>query len=507
MPKQSLQQRVNRLLRDHAEALLADAPLPDLKARWQKIVADGVGAEAEHALGPMPVPTLDDVPLSDSIPYACADADATLRVLPYLESEIRRLGLCKALDIDLAVIPMIAEMTQTGMLVDREQLSTLSDVFNDSIKDITERCYKLAGHEFNLESGDQKAQVLYGELRLRYGKMTKSGKRKAVDEKALSALAGQHPIVALLKEYAEVSKLKHSYVDTLPALLSEDGRWRYELGMATVPSGRLNGWGGVNPLAIPVRTALGREIRRAFVAPPGRMLGAVDLNQVELRALAILSQDEHLLDAYYNGLDLHALTAAEAIFHIPLSAVTYEQRQRGKTTNFAIANQIGARSLADQFHVSGITDIDEVECQHYLDNWYKRYSGVQPWYESVYAEGKRQGFIRDSLSGRILYTPGLQSDIDKVRTHAERVATNWMLQVFAQVIGKAGMADIWENRAEYPDVSYLLYIHDELLTEYDADWEPGEVLTGLMTGTEIAQAQPIPIEAAWHSANNWAELK
>lgn len=507
MAKQSLEQRVTRLLRDHAEALLADEPLPDLKARWQKIVEDGVGEAAVQALGPMPVPTLDDVPLADSIPYAGADADATLRVLPYLESEIDRLGLRKALDLDLAIIPMVAEMTQTGMLVDRDQLSTLSDVFDDTIRDIKSRCYKIVGHEFNLGSGDQKADVLYKKLGLRYDRKTKSGKRKAVDEKALSALTGQHPIVSLLKEYAEVSKLKQSYVDTLPGLLSEDGRWRYELGMSTVPSGRLNGWGGVNPLAIPVRTALGREIRRAFVAPPGRMLGAVDLNQVELRALAILSQDEHLLDAYYNSLDLHALTAAEAIFHVPLSSITYEQRQRGKTTNFAIANQIGARSLADQFHVSGITDIDEVECQHYLDNWYKRYSSVQPWYESVYAEGKRCGYIRDSLSGRILYTPGLQSDIEKVRTHAERVATNWMLQVFAQVIGKAGMADIWENRREYPDVSYLLYIHDELLVEYDGAEERGELLSGLITGTAIAQAQPIPIEAAWHSAGNWAELK
>lgn len=503
MAPQTLLQRVSRLVSD----ALTD-PGTDIRARWDSI-AETVGSECAQALGPIPDATLDDVPLDVAIPYSAADADATLRVNGILDAQIDALGLRPALELDYAIVPMLCDMMQNGLLVDQSHLTELGEIFTDTLMDLEHRAHGMAGHTFNLGSGDQKADVLYGELGLRYGRRTKSGKRLAVDDKALEALKGQHPIVALLQEHAEVSKLQHSYVETLPGLISPDGRWRYELGITTIPSGRLNGWGGVNPLGIPTRTELGREIRRCFVAPEGRLLGAVDLNQIELRGLAVLSGDAHLLQAYSEGADLHALTAAEAIFHIPLHEVTYEQRQRGKTTNFAVANQISALGLRDQFYLSGILDLDEVDCQRYLDGWYNRYNAVRPWYDNVYSEGRQQGFIRCPLSHRILWCPGLRSTIDKVRAQAERVATNFLLQTYAQTIGKHGMAAIWNYLSTDPLCDSLLYIHDEYLCEYDAgrDDEASIVLPELMTGTDIAHSQPIPVLAGWHSGVNWAECK
>ena len=501
MPAQTLIQRVSRLVSD----ALSD-PDTDIRGRWDTI-AETVGADCARELGPIPDADLFDVPLDNAIPYSAADADATLRVNGILDAQIRELELRPALELDYAIVPMLCEMMQNGLLVDRDHLTVLGDIFTETLADLERRCHTLAGHTFLVSSPDQVSTVLFDELRLRGGRRCRKKDRYSTDDKTLEMLKGQHPIVALLQEHREIGKLQHSYVELLPGLISPDGRWRYELGITTIPSGRLNGWGGVNPLGIPTRTELGREIRRAIVSPSGRLLGAVDLNQIELRGLAVLSGDEHLLQAYSEGADLHALTAAEAIFHIPVGEVTYEQRQRGKTTNFAVANQISAIGLRDQFWLSGITDVDEVSCQGYLDGWYARYSRVRPWYDNVYSEGRQRGYVRCPLSHRILWTPGLRSSIDKVRAQAERVATNFLLQTYAQTIGKCGMAQVWQHREYYPDVDFLLYVHDELLVEYDGAWDPGEILVGMMTETPVAQRQPIPILAGWHTGENWAECK
>ena len=434
--KHTLEQRVMRLLAD-----AATDPDIDLRTRWSKVSADFPAVEA--SLGPMPDATLDDVPLQNAIEYAGRDADATLRIYPHLAEKVREMGLERALAIDVAITPMLAAMQQNGVLVDRDHLGALSATFEDSLTDLEYRLGQVAGHPFNPASGDQVATVLFEELRLDGGRKTKTRKRYSTDEKALDALAGRHPIIALLKEHREISKLKGTYVDVLPGLISRDGRIRMELGMTTIPSGRLNCWGGVNLLGIPVRTELGREIRRAFIASPGHKLGAVDLNQIELRGFAVLSGDEYLLEAYAHGEDLHKNTAADAIYHCRRDTVSFEQRQRGKVVNFAVANQISALGLRDQFYISGVTDVDEADCQRMLDGWYGHYSAVPRWYEAVYEEGRRNGYIRCPLSGRILWTPGLRTGItgskgDMVRGQAERVATNFLLQCYASTIGKEG---------------------------------------------------------------------
>lgn len=496
MPKQTLLQRVTRLLSDAAAK--EDV---DLHGRWQKIVDDSIAADVVAKLGPMPTPTLDDVDESISVPYAGRDADATYRIEPILSARVKEMGLEKALELDLSIIPMVSRMMEVGMLVDRPYLSDLTGIFQSELERIQGLCWKVSGFEFNVGSSDQVADLLFNRLRLNGRRKTGSGKRLSADEKALEAIKGLHPVIGLIQEYREVDKLRGTYSEKILECLSPDGRIRMELGLTTIPSGRLNCWGGVNLLGIPVRTELGRMIRGAFIAGPGRMLGAGDLSQIELRWLAILSGDEKLLEAYYNDEDLHAKTAC-ALFGVVHP--TFEQRQRGKTTNFAIANQISPLGLLDQYILAGVPDADELMCQRDLDKWFNFYRGVKPWFESVYAEGRLHGYIRDSVSGRILYCPNLRSPIERVRAEAERICTNWKIQTAAQVTMKMGMKTIWDC-IEGTTTEPLLQVHDEILLETDEDVDMGPIMMDCLESVELDL--PIPIKAAWHQGKNWSELK
>lgn len=497
MPPQTLQQRVSRLVSD-----ALTKPDTDIRGRWGTI-ADTVGADCARELGPIPDADLWDVPLDTAIQYSAADADATLRLNPILDARIEELGLRRALEIDYAVVPMITQMTLNGMLVDLDHLSVLNEIFEETIADLERRCHSAAGREFLVSSPDQVAEILYTDLALPGRRRTKKGKRLTTDEKALQGLKGLHPIVTLLLEHREVCKLQSSYVEKLPQLISDDGRWRYELGLTTIPSGRLNGWGGVNPLAIPVRSELGKEIRRAFKAPESNVIASVDLSQIEMKAMAIISGDERMLEAFSTGADIHTQTA-QLMFHV--KEPTQEQRHHGKQVGFGIINGITAMGLLDQMILRGAEDWDEVQCQRLIDSYLTdAYPGVARMFESTWSEGRQNGYIRCSLSGRILWCPGLRSPIGKVKSEAERVATNWKIQTWAQTVMKLGMAQVWEYIGGADgDVRPLLQIHDELVVEApdaldDADW--GVLAEVLCSGhTDI-----IPITAGWRCGPTWAD--
>jgi len=489
---------------------MADPQL-DIRARWQKVVDDGIASDAIAALGPMPDATLDDVPLTEAVNYAAADADSTWQLNPILDAEIEALGLRKALEIDYAVIPMIRRMMDIGMLIDRPHFKQLENTFYGYLETLTESIQSIAGPEFSPASSDQVAELLFERLGLSTGRKTKSGKRQTTDDKALEALKYSHPVVPLLIEYREVAKLSSTYCN-LPDFAGPDDRIHSNLTLARVPSGRLAA-NDPNLLAIPTRTELGKEIRRGFPAPRGRVLGSADLNQIEMKCMAHISQDERMLEAFHSGEDIHRQTAS-FMFKCSLEAVTDAQRHHGKQVAFGIVNGITASGYVDQMYLRGAWKFDERDYQGHLSEAQRMidlyltdaYPGVVKMFESTWDEGRRNGFVRDELSGRIWRLPGLRSSIDKVRFEAQRQATNFKIQAMAQAVIKLAMAEIWPLVKDEDSIQPLLQVHDELLFEVDADvaddW--GMALMLLMTD---AVELSVPVTAKWHKGQTWCDLK
>jgi DNA polymerase I len=506
MAKHTLAQRIERLVSD----AIID-PATDIRARWDKIVEDGIATNAIAACGPMDEPTLDDIPLTDAINYAGADADCTLQLNPILDERIAALGLRKALEIDYAVIPMIAHMMEVGMLVDREHFAQLETTFDDYLQDLTYSIQSIAGPEFSPSSPDHVAVLLFERLGLPSTRKTKSGKRPTTDDKALEALKYAHPVVPLLLEFREVQKLAGTYCG-LPVFADHYDRIHPHLTLTRVPSGRLAS-SDPNLLAIPTRTELGREIRRGFIAGPGRVLASADLNQIEMRCMAHISGDERMLEGFHTGVDIHNQTAG-LMFNIRPETATASQRDHGKQVGFGIINGITASGYVDQMYLRGAWKFDErdyqghlTEAQRMIDLYLvKAYPGVQAMFDDTWSEGRRNGFVRDSLSGRIWRLPGLRSSIDKVRFEAQRQATNFKIQTMAQSIIKLAMAEVWGNR-DLIDGDCLLQVHDELIFELGDDYNLQNCCDTIVALMESVDVLSIPVRAKCKVGQTWADLK
>jgi DNA polymerase I len=506
MAKHTLAQRIERLVSD----AIAD-PATDIRARWDKIVEDGIATDALAACGPMDEPTLDDIPLTDAINYAGADADCTFQLSPILDIEIERLGLRKALEIDYAIIPMIARMMEVGMLIDRTHFAQLETLFDDYLHDLTQFIQSITGPEFSPSSPDHVAALLFERLGLPSTRKTKGGKRPTTDDKALEALKYAHPVVPLLLEFREVQKLAGTYCG-LPVFADSSDRIHPSLTLVRVPSGRLAS-SNPNLLAIPTRTELGKEIRRGFIARPYCVLASADLNQIEMRCMAHISGDERMLEAFQSGEDIHRQTAS-LMFQCRLDAVTDAQRHHGKQVAFGIVNGITASGYVDQMYLRGAWKFDErdyqshlAEAQRMIDLYLvKAYPGVQAMFDDTWAEGKRHGFVRDSLSGRIWRLPGLRSSIDKVRFEAQRQATNFKIQTMAQTIIKLAMAVIWDNRHQI-DGDCLLQVHDELIFELWDSEELENICDTIVALMESVDVLSIPVKAKHKVGQTWADLK
>jgi DNA polymerase I len=504
MPKHSLQQRIERIVSD----AMIDPDL-DIRGRWEKVADDGIATDAIAICGTMPDATLDDVPLDQAIDYAGEDADATWQLSPILDVEIERLGLRHALEIDYAVIPMVRRMMDVGMLIDRSHFTALEGIFDEYQQTITSSIQDIAGPDFSPSSPDQVASLLFERLGLSSGRKTKGGTRPTTDDKALEALKYSHPVVPLLLEYREVAKLRSTYC-ILPLFADNGDRIHAYLSLARVPSGRLAS-SDPNLLAIPTRTELGKEIRRGFVAGPGKVLASADLNQIEMRCMAHISQDERMLQAFWSGEDIHRQTAS-FMFKCSLDAVTDAQRHHGKQVAFGIVNGITASGYVDQMYLRGAWKFDErdyhthlTDAQRMIDSYLTiAYPGVRAMFEATWSEGRQHGYVRDSLSGRIWRLPGLRSSIDRVKAEAERQATNFKIQTMAQTVLKLRMAQLWDYLSAEEGIDCLLQIHDELLFEdADPDAHKDDILAVLGSGDELS----VPVTAKWHQGQTWADLK
>ena len=397
-------------------------------------------------------------------------------------------------DVELPLCPVLARMEQAGFLVDRKALYDFGESLTSSIEQLQQSIWALAGEPFNIQSPKQLGNVLFERLMLPAGKKTKTG--WSTNAAVLDKLRGKHPIVEQILDYRTLTKLKSTYADGLLKEISADGRIHTNFQMTVTATGRLSST-EPNLQNIPVRRELGAQIRRMFVASPGKVLVDADYSQIELRLLAHIANDETMIAAFRSGEDIHAVTASQ-VFGVPLAEVTPLQRSHAKAVNFGIVYGISAFSLAQDIGVF------QNEAKAYMDSYFAKYHGVRTYMTRVVEQAKADGYVT-TLFGRRRDLPELKSSNFNLRSFGERVALNMPIQGTAADIIKAAMVRVDARmRAEKLQARLLLQVHDELIVECPAE-EAETVKTILTEEMEHVVDYRVPLLVDAKIGASWAE--
>ncbi len=402
--------------------------------------------------------TFNEIDLGQAAFYAAEDADITLRlhqtIWPLVEKTPELVSIFK--DIECPLIPVLAKMEQTGALIDPELLHIQSSEIGAKLQELEIKAHEEAGESFNLSSPKQLQVILFEKQGLPVIKKTPKG-QPSTAEPILQELAQEFELPRLIMEHRSLSKLKSTYTDKLPEMIQKTGRIHTSYHQAITATGRLSST-DPNLQNIPIRTAEGRRIRQAFIAPTGYKMLAADYSQVELRIMAHLSQDKGLLDAFTKDADVHKATAAE-VFEVTLDEVTTEQRRRAKAINFGLIYGMSAFGLAKQL------DISRPEAAKYIKRYFERYPGVQQYMENTREGAKEKGYV-ETIYGRRLYLPDIKASNAMMRQAAERTAINAPMQGSAADIIKRAMINMhdWLQSTDL-DVKMIMQVHDELIFE------------------------------------------
>ncbi|MCE5364305.1 DNA polymerase I [Pseudomonas anguilliseptica] len=443
--------------------------------------------------------TFDQIDLAQAAPYAAEDADVTLRLHQHLWAKLdAEPSLAKVLhEIEMPLVPVLARIERQGALVDANLLGLQSNELGEKLVALERQAFEIAGEEFNLASPKQLGVILYEKLGLPVISKTAKGQASTA-EAVLAELAEQDfELPKVLMQYRSLSKLKSTYTDRLPEQINpRTGRIHTSYHQAVAATGRLSST-DPNLQNIPIRTAEGRRIRQAFVAPKGYKLLAADYSQIELRIMAHLAKDESLLEAFRHGRDVHKATAAE-VFGVPLEEVTSDQRRSAKAINFGLIYGMSAFGLAKQI------GCDRKQAQAYIDVYFARYPGVLAYMERTREQASEQGFV-ETLFGRRLYLPDIHAKNQALRKGAERTAINAPMQGTAADIIKRAMVrvDNWLNESGL-DAKVILQVHDELVLEVREDLvaQVSEQIKPLM-GDAAALDVPLLVEVG--VGDNWDE--
>ena len=397
-------------------------------------------------------------------------------------------------DIELPLCPVLARMEQAGFLVDRKALYDFGESLTSSIEQLQQSIWALAGEPFNIQSPKQLGSVLFERLMLPAGKKTKTG--WSTNAAVLDKLRGKHPIIEQILDYRTLTKLKSTYADGLLKEISADGRIHTNFQMTVTATGRLSST-EPNLQNIPVRRELGAQIRKMFVASPGKVLVDADYSQIELRLLAHIANDETMIAAFRSGEDIHAVTASQ-VFGVPLAEVTPLQRSHAKAVNFGIVYGISAFSLAQDIGVF------QNEAKAYMDSYFAKYHGVRAYMTRVVEQAKADGYVT-TLFGRRRDLPELKSSNFNLRSFGERVALNMPIQGTAADIIKAAMVRVDARmRAEHLQARLLLQVHDELIVECPA--EEAETVRAILTEEmEHVVNYRVPLLVDAKIGASWAE--
>ncbi|RMT40178.1 DNA polymerase [Pseudomonas syringae pv. solidagae] len=443
--------------------------------------------------------SFDQIALEQAGNYAAEEADLTLRLHEVFDARLAAIPTLQPVlnDIEMPLVPVLARIERQGALVDANLLGIQSVELGDKMTALEREAFAIAGEEFNLGSPKQLGVILYEKLGMPILSKTATGQASTA-EAVLAELAEQDfPLPKVLMQYRSMSKLKSTYTDRLPEQINpRTGRIHTSYHQAVAVTGRLSS-SDPNLQNIPIRTAEGRRIRQAFVAPKGYKLLAADYSQIELRIMAHLAQDEGLLHAFRNDLDVHRATAAE-VFGVELENVTTDMRRSAKAINFGLIYGMSAFGLAKQIGV------DRKQSQAYVDRYFARYPGVLNYMERTRAQAAEQGFV-ETIFGRRLYLPDINAKNQSLRKGAERMAINAPMQGTAADIIKKAMVAVngWLDESGL-DARVILQVHDELVLEVREDLveQISEQIRPHMSGA-AELAVPLLVEVG--VGNNWDE--
>ncbi len=456
-----------------AQAGITVAPIDDTMlmsyAMHGGLHGHGMDALSERYLNHSPIPikpllgsgksaiTFDKVPLEDAVPYAAEDADITLRLWQHFKPALHRAEVTRVYEtLERPMVQVLADMERTGIKVDRDTLSRMSNAFSQKMAGLEDEIYELAGRKFNVGSPKQLGEILFDEMGLEGGKKGKTG-AYATGADVLEDLATEHELPARILDWRQLSKLKSTYTDALQEHINPDtGRVHTSYSIAGASTGRLAST-DPNLQNIPIRTEEGRRIREAFVAEEGKSLVALDYSQIELRILAHIADIAALKQAFKDGQDIHAMTASE-MFDVPMEDMTPEIRRRAKAINFGVIYGISGFGLARNLR------IPRSEAQGFIDRYFERFPGIRTYMDDTKAFAKEHGYVQ-TLFGRRIHTPNITAKGPQAG-FAARAAINAPIQGTAADLIRRAMIRMPDAIGELP-AKMLLQVHDELLFEVE----------------------------------------
>ena len=438
------------------------------------------------------------VEVSQAADYACADADITGQLADFLVPLLHQQGLWRLFsEVEMPLVPVLVSMERNGIALDTELLWQMAHRLGKQLLKLEAETYNWVGHQFNMNSPQQLSAVLFQELNLAPTRKTKSGHSTGAAE--LERLRGTHPVIELILEYRQLAKLKSTYIDALPALINhKTGRVHTTFNQTRAATGRLSS-SDPNLQNIPIRGELGKEVRKAFVAPPGFRLVAGDYSQIDLRALAHLSQDEGLLHAFRQDEDIHAATAAQ-LFGVEVSQVNSDMRRLAKTVNFGVIYGMSDYGLEQA------TELSREEAVQFIAAYFEKYPGVKKYLDDTKEQARSSGYVQ-TLLGRRRFIPEIDSRNRQVREAAERMAINMPVQGTSADIIKVAMIEMdREMRKRRLKSRMLLQVHDDLLFEVPEDEleEMNQLVPEIMS---TALELDVPLKVDMKAGANWGEME
>ncbi|MBA3047460.1 DNA polymerase I [Patescibacteria group bacterium] len=440
--------------------------------------------------------------------YSCEDADFTYRLAKKLLPELKKQKLHKLFtEIEMPLVLVLAGMEMSGIMLDNKFLADLSKKINDKINQLTIEIYQQANSEFNINSTQQLREVLFEKLEIPADNIAKNKTGLSTGADELAKLKDFHPIIKLIQEYRELNKLATTYIDALPKLVNpKTGRLHTSFNQSVTATGRLSST-EPNLQNIPIRTELGREIRKAFIADKGHKLLSLDYSQIELRLAAHMSGDEKMIKAFKDGADIHQITAAE-INQVPLEDATSEMRRQAKAINFGILYGQGPHGLAQS------ADIPYARAKEFIDQYFAVYTGVKKYIDKTIDDARQKGYT-ETLFNRRRYLQEMNSSMVQVRKAAERMAINTPIQGTAADMIKMAMIEIhgWLHSSRssgtvepHCNVKMLLQVHDELLFEVKDDKVEATVVKIKKIMENVIKLK-VPVKVDVKVGGNWGEME